>query len=78
MVGYLKFVKDGGQEIEILQYLAGLPSESNHTVRPNRIWPITDRSIIADRGQSYHFLYRPRYTPMATHETAVRSCQVHA
>ncbi|KAF8804869.1 kinase-like protein [Phlegmacium glaucopus] len=47
MVRCLKFVKNGGQEIEILQYLADLPSESNHTVRPIRIWPITGGSIIA-------------------------------
>jgi serine/threonine protein kinase len=47
VVGCLKFVEDGGQEIEILQYLADLSSNSNHTVRPIRIWSITDGSIIA-------------------------------
>ena len=47
MVGCLKFVQDEGKEIEILQYLAGLSSESNHTVRPLGIWPVTGGSIIA-------------------------------
>ena len=47
MVGCLKFVEDEGKEIEILQYLAGLPSESNHTVRPLAIWPVTGGTIIA-------------------------------
>ena len=47
MAGCLKFVKDEGKEIEILQYLAGIPSESNHTVRLIGIWPVTGGSIIA-------------------------------
>jgi serine/threonine protein kinase len=47
LVGCLKFVKDGAKEIEILQYFAGLPSESNHCVRPFGIWPVPDGSIIA-------------------------------
>ncbi|KAF8963443.1 kinase-like domain-containing protein [Flammula alnicola] len=49
MVGCLKFVKDGGKakEVEILQYLVGLDVESNHTVRPMRIWAITGGWIIA-------------------------------
>lgn len=47
MAGSLKFVKDGGNEIEILLFLDGLPSESNHTVRPLGIWPVTGGSIIA-------------------------------
>lgn len=47
IVGCLKFVKDGGKEIEILQYLADLPSESNHTVRPICIWRVAGGAIIA-------------------------------
>ncbi|KAG5653891.1 hypothetical protein H0H81_009714 [Sphagnurus paluster] len=46
LVGCLKHVRNGGNEIEILQYLAGLDFESNHTVRPIRTWPIAGGSII--------------------------------
>ncbi|KAG5638069.1 hypothetical protein H0H81_002037 [Sphagnurus paluster] len=45
-IGCLKFVRDGGNEIEILHYLAGLDFESNHTVRAVRTWPIAGGSII--------------------------------
>jgi hypothetical protein len=31
-MGYLKFVKDDRKEIEILQYLTGIISPSNHTI----------------------------------------------
>jgi serine/threonine protein kinase len=49
LIGCLKFVEDGAKEreIEILQYLAALPSELNHTVRPFGIWSVTGGSIIA-------------------------------
>jgi len=30
--GYLKFVKEGRKEIEILQYLTGIDSPINHTI----------------------------------------------
>ena len=49
VIGCLKFVEDGvkEREIEILEYLAGLPSKLNHTVRPFGIWSVTGGSIIA-------------------------------
>ncbi|KAG5650424.1 hypothetical protein H0H81_012315 [Sphagnurus paluster] len=47
LAGCLKFVKDGGDEVEILQHLAGLNFEANHTVRPIRTWPIPRGTIIA-------------------------------
>jgi serine/threonine protein kinase len=49
LIGCLKFVEDGAKEreIEILQYLAALPSGLNHSVRPFGIWSVTGGSIIA-------------------------------
>jgi hypothetical protein len=49
LVECLKFVEDGKKEneIEILQYFASLPSESDHCVRPFAIWSVTGGSIIA-------------------------------
>jgi serine/threonine protein kinase len=46
LIGCLKFVEDE-EEIGILQYLAALPSELNHTVRPFGVWSVTGGSIIA-------------------------------
>ena len=41
----VKFVQGGSKEIEILQYLVGLPSESNHIVHPSV--SVTGGSIVA-------------------------------
>ncbi|KAG1877869.1 kinase-like domain-containing protein [Suillus subalutaceus] len=38
--GYLKFVKEGQKEIEILRYLTGIESPSNYTISPVQIWPV--------------------------------------
>jgi serine/threonine protein kinase len=56
LIGCLKFVEDGAKEREIenLQYLAALPSEHNHTVRPFGIWTVTGGTIIAMRAAGGH------------------------
>lgn len=46
-VGCLKFIKDGGNEIEIHQYLASMPSEFNHTVHLSHTWHVAGGLIIA-------------------------------
>ncbi|KAG1843674.1 kinase-like domain-containing protein [Suillus subluteus] len=45
--GYLKFVKEGGKEIEILQYLTGIDSPANHTISGVRIWPVRGGNVIS-------------------------------
>ncbi|KAG2106752.1 uncharacterized protein F5147DRAFT_837714 [Suillus discolor] len=45
--GYLKFVKEGGKEIEILQYLTGIDSPANHTISGARIWPVRGSNVIS-------------------------------
>ncbi|GBE81004.1 hypothetical protein SCP_0307270 [Sparassis crispa] len=45
--GFLKFVKDGNPEIEILQYLSRIDSPANHTIRPIRVWPIEGGRIVS-------------------------------
>ncbi|KAG2134466.1 hypothetical protein DEU56DRAFT_809215, partial [Suillus clintonianus] len=44
---YLKFVKEGGKEIEILQYLTGIDSPANHTISGVRIWPVRGGNVIS-------------------------------
>jgi serine/threonine protein kinase len=53
LIGCLKFVEDEA-EIGILQYLAALPSELNHTVRPFGVWSVTGGSIIAMPAAGKH------------------------
>ena len=45
-VVYLKYVKNGSREIEILNHLQ-IDSPANHTIRPISVWPIHDGSIIS-------------------------------
>ena len=40
-------MQGGTKEVEILQYLSGLTSPTNHTIRPIRVWPIQGGSIIS-------------------------------
>ena len=44
---YLKFVRDGGKEIQILQYLMGLNSPANHTISGAQIWPVHGGNVIS-------------------------------
>ncbi|KAG1794435.1 uncharacterized protein HD556DRAFT_1370351 [Suillus plorans] len=45
--GYLKFVKEGQKEIEILRYLTGIESPSNHTISPVQIWSVQGGNVIS-------------------------------
>jgi serine/threonine protein kinase len=45
--GYLKFVKEGQKEIEILRYLTGIESPSNYTISPVQIWPVQGGNVNA-------------------------------
>jgi len=45
--GYLKFVKEGQKEINILRYLTGIDSPSNHTIARVRIWPVRGGNVIS-------------------------------
>ncbi|KAL6300955.1 hypothetical protein BKA93DRAFT_902623 [Sparassis latifolia] len=45
--GFLKFVKDGNPEVEIMQYLSRIDSPANHTIRPIRVWPIEGGTIVS-------------------------------
>ena len=45
--GYLKFVKDGQKEIDILRYLTGIDSPSNHTITGVGIWPVRGGNVIS-------------------------------
>ncbi|KAG2352373.1 kinase-like domain-containing protein [Suillus spraguei] len=45
--GYLKFVKEGQKEIEILRYLTGIESPSNYTISPVKIWPVQGGSVVS-------------------------------
>ncbi|KAG2123457.1 hypothetical protein DEU56DRAFT_893632 [Suillus clintonianus] len=45
--GYLKFVEEGGQEIEILRYLTGFDSPANHTISGVQIWPVRGGDVIS-------------------------------
>jgi len=47
VIGYLKFIKSGSKELEILQYLCSLASPANHTIRPIRVWPIRGGSVVS-------------------------------
>jgi len=47
VIGYLKFIKGGTKEIEILRYLCDITSPTNHTIRPIRVWPIQGGSILS-------------------------------
>jgi serine/threonine protein kinase len=44
--GFLKFVKEGRKEVEILLYLTGIDSPANHTI-PVRIWPVRGGNIVS-------------------------------
>jgi serine/threonine protein kinase len=46
-MGYLKFVKEGRKEIEILRYLTGINSPANHTISGIRIWPVHGGNVIS-------------------------------
>lgn len=45
--GYLKFVKEGQKEIEILRYLTGIKSSSNFTISPVQIWPVQGGNVVS-------------------------------
>ncbi|KAG1789319.1 kinase-like domain-containing protein [Suillus plorans] len=45
--GYLKFVKEGQKEVEILRYLTGIESPSNYTISPVQIWPVQGGNVIS-------------------------------
>ncbi|OAX43596.1 kinase-like protein [Rhizopogon vinicolor AM-OR11-026] len=45
--GFLKFVRRGQKEVEILQYLLGIDSPSNHTIAGVAIWPVHGGNVIS-------------------------------
>ncbi|KAG1784539.1 uncharacterized protein HD556DRAFT_1427453 [Suillus plorans] len=45
--GYLKFVKEGQKEIEILRYLTGIESPLNYTISPVQIWPVQGGNVVS-------------------------------
>ncbi|KAG2120338.1 hypothetical protein BD769DRAFT_1749219 [Suillus cothurnatus] len=45
--GYLKFVKEGQKETEILRYLTGIGSPSNYTISPVQIWPVQGGNVVS-------------------------------
>jgi len=45
--GYLKFVKEGKKEIDILRYLTQINSPSNHTITGVGIWPVQGGNVIS-------------------------------
>ncbi|KAG2151671.1 kinase-like domain-containing protein [Suillus bovinus] len=45
--GYVKFLKEGQQEIEILRYLTGIDSPSNYTISPVQIWPVQGGNVVS-------------------------------
>jgi len=59
--GYLKFVKEGQREIEILRYLMGIESPSNHTISPVQIWPVQGGNVVSMPMAGSHLtsLYNP-------------------
>ncbi|KAG6380506.1 hypothetical protein JVT61DRAFT_8665 [Boletus reticuloceps] len=44
--GYLKFVEQE-REVEILQYLTGIQSSSNHTISGVQFWPVEEGTVIS-------------------------------
>jgi serine/threonine protein kinase len=45
--GYLKFVEQDGKEVEILQYLTGFRSPSNHTISGVQFWSVEGGNMVS-------------------------------
>lgn len=44
---YLKFIKDGSEELNILNYLAQFDTDYNHAIRPIRFWPVQGGMMVS-------------------------------